>query len=226
MRMGRIPCLLALCLAGAPLPAQETTGALEGRTLDVAGTPISGTTVMVTSAVLQGSRGTTAEFLRGISHLPLGMYSVRIAHVARQPVTIENVRVLIGRTMGLGQYGQEETVELQEVVVIGVRPLIDPRSTTTGVNLADAQFVVLPIDRNYSTMVVLAPQSSPSFYGDGPNITGATGLRTVTSSTGRTSTDAWRGISGTQLPYNFVREVQIRDRCVRGRTPEFSGRHR
>ena len=88
--------------------------------------------------------------------------------------------------------------------------LIDPRSTATGVNLTDTQFEILPIDRNYIAMVQLSPQSSPSFYGDGTNVSGATGIENRYFIDGAEVTDPWLGISGAQLPYNFVREVQVR----------------
>ena len=127
--------LLSVILSPRAL-AQETTGALEGRTLGLDGTPLSGTTVVVTSAVLQGSRGTTVDAKGNfrISNLPPGTYSVRIAHVARRPVTLKDVRILIGRTMSLGEITlREQSVEVEEVVIAGARPLIDPRSTATGV---------------------------------------------------------------------------------------------
>ena len=59
-------------------------------------------------------------------------------------------------------------------------------------------------------MVQLSPQSSPSFYGDGTNVSGATGIENRYFIDGAEVTDPWLGISGAQLPYNFVREVQVR----------------
>jgi hypothetical protein len=203
----------ALLIINSSLFSQETTGNIEGWVFDATGKPVVGASVVVTSLVLQGTRGGPTDE-RGwfrILVLPPGSYSVRIAHVSLKSATIDSVRVFLGRTTSVGQLRLEErNVEIPMVVVNGSRPLIDPRSTTSGINLTDVQFQVLPVDRGYITMLQLAPQSTPSFYGDGINVAGATGIENRYFLNGAEVTDAFRGFGATQLPYNFIREVQVR----------------
>jgi hypothetical protein len=213
--MKRTAALFLFLLFFVPLAAraQSTTGNLEGWVVDTAGAAILGANVMATSDVLQGTRGCNTD---DVGHfrlpaLPPGGYSVRITHITTQPVTVENVRIFLGRTTSTGKIVlKERRIELQEIVITDTRPLIDTRSTTNGVNLTNVKFNALPIDRNYMSMMQLAPQSSPSFYGDGINISGATGIENRYFINGADVTDVFRGATGTQLPYNFVREVQIR----------------
>jgi hypothetical protein len=193
--------------------AQSTTGNLEGRVVDTTGAAVVGANVQVASDALQGTRGGISDELGHfrLPALPPGSYSVKISHIGGVPVTLDNIRIFLGRTTNAGEIVlRERRIELEGVVATSARPLIDPRSTVTGVNLTDSRFRNLPIDRSYLTMMQLAPQSSPSFYGDGINIAGATGVENRFFIDGTDATDPYRGISGTQLPYNFVREVEVR----------------
>ena len=218
----------ALLLLVFPLDtfAQSTIGSLEGWIVDTTGAAIVAASVTVVSDVLQGTRGSsTDEAGYFILHaLPPGTYSVRIAHITSQPVTVDNVRIFLGRSASVGQIVMHERrIDLQEIVITETRPLIDPRSTVTGVNLTDVKFNVLPIDRSYMSMIQLAPQSSASYYDDGTNIAGATGIENRYFIDGADATDVYRGISGTQLPYNFVREVEVRSGAYEAEFPSALG---
>ncbi len=201
-------------LLGASLLAQETTGSLEGWVLEGKGEPVASASVVMTSVVLQGVRGTLTNeqgYFRMSTLPPGGNYSVKIGHISFKPTAINNVRVFLGRTTSIGEIRLENRDLLSpEIVITGAQPLIDSRLTTTGVNLTDDRFELLPVDRSYVSMVQLAPQSSPSFYGDGTNIAGATGIENRYFMNGADVTDAFRGFGGAQLPYNFIREVQVR----------------
>jgi len=211
--MRRLPVLFLPFILPFSLLAQFTTGNLEGRVVDTSGAAIVGVNVQASSDVLQGIRGCNTDDAGHfrLPALPPGNYSVKFTHVTTQPVILGNIRVYLGRTTTIGEIVmRERRIELQEVVITAARPLIDPRSTVTGVNLTDTKFSALPIDRSYLTMMQLAPQSSPSFYDDGTNIAGATGIENRYFIDGADVTDVFRGISGTQLPYNFIREVEVR----------------
>jgi hypothetical protein len=206
--------------------AQSTTGNLEGRVVDTTGAAIVGVNVQASSEVLQGMRGCNTDDAGHfrLPALPPGNYSVKFTHVTTQPIILGNIRVYLGRTTTIGEIVmRERRIELQGVVVTAARPLIDPRSTVTGVNLTDTRFSALPIDRSYLTMIQLAPQSSPSFYDDGTNIAGATGIENRYFIDGAEATDVFRGISGTQLPYNFVREVEVRSGAYEAEFPSALG---
>jgi hypothetical protein len=220
--MRRLSRILLPFILPFSLFAQSTTGNLEGRVVDTTGAAIVGVNVQASSEVLQGTRGCNTDdavYFR-LPALPPGNYSVKFTHVTAQPVVLENIQIFLGRTTNAGEIMlRERKIELQEVVVTAARPLIDPRSTVTGVNLTNTKFSALPIDRSYMTMIQLAPQSSPSFYDDGTNVAGATGIENRYFIDGADATDVFRGISGTQLPYNFVREVEVRSGAYEAEFP-------
>jgi hypothetical protein len=211
--MKTLSTLVLLFLLSHGVQAQSTTGSLEGWIVDTTGAPIPGANIAVASDVLQGMRGGVSDAMGHyrLLALPPGEYVVNISHVTSHPVRFDNIRVYLGRATSLGRVAlRERLIELQGIEVTEKLPLIDPRSTMAGVNLPDLKFKSLPIDRNYLSLLQLAPQASPSFYGDGANVSGATGLENRYFINGVDVTDAYRGISATQLPYNFVREVEVR----------------
>ena len=143
--------------------------------------------------------------------LPSGYYDVRISHVAFQSKTVAGVRVPLGGTVTLSDLRlAPRALEAAEIVASGERPLIDVTSTSIGENLTNAQMEGLPLERNYQAVTKLLPQANESYYGDGVSIAGATGLETKYFIGGVDVTDPVRGNRSTNLPYNFVREVQVR----------------
>jgi len=197
----------------ADMFAQSVSGDLQFNLRDSLRAPISGANVAVTGPQLQGIRGTVSDDSGRcqILALPPGIFDVRISHPAYHTIVFENIGIRLGKSTSLGEILLRESVPaMAEVVVLANRPVIDPFSTTAGLNISDSRFEALPIGRSYLEMMQLAPQSSPSFYGDGTNIAGATGIENRYFLDGADVTDPWRGVSGTQLPYNFIREVQIR----------------
>jgi|WetSurMetagenome_2_1015567.scaffolds.fasta_scaffold21192_3 hypothetical protein len=203
----------ALLIINSSLFSQETTGSIEGWVFDAKGEPVVGANVVVNSVVLQGTRGgtTSSNGRFRLFSLPPGSYSVRLTHISSKPVLVEKVHVLLGHTTTLGEVVMgERQAEIQEVVIVGNRSSFDPQSTIAGVNLGEDRFKNLPIDRGYMSLMRLAPLSTPSYYGDGINIAGATGIENRYFINGADVTDGYIGASATQLPYNFVREVQIR----------------
>jgi hypothetical protein len=207
-----IPTLLVFFL---PLVVygQSTTGNLEGWIFDVNGAAIVGAEVTVTSADLQGVRGISSDergFFRLLA-LPSGKYTVKIRHVSYQPENVGNVRIRLGQTTTLAEVKlQSATVQMAEVVVSGQRPLLDPASTTGGANLTRESFEVLPIERNYRTMASMLPQANQSYFGDEVNISGSTGAENVYIVDGMNVTDPMWGVTNANLPYNFIKEVQVK----------------
>jgi hypothetical protein len=206
-------CLAILITLTNYLFAQETSGNLEGRVSDTAGIPLSGVNISIQSESLQGIRGTITNddgYFR-IFSLPVGDYNVRISIVGYRDVVIEDVRVSLGKTNNLGEIKLlPQTINLPEVTVSGEKQIIDPTSTNYGGNLNSKDFSQLPIDRNYKNIVTLLPHANTSYYGDEANIGGATGFENKYFVDGAEVTDPFFGASGTNLPYNFIQEVELK----------------
>ena len=207
-------CLtLLVCLSAGWATAQETTGNLEGVAVDADGAPVAYVDVKVTGTYLQGFRS-TISFPDGyfrVSALPVGQYSITLTHVSYQPQTFEQVQVRLGQTTNLGEVRLEARVyEMEEVIVSGRKPLIDPASNQVGRDLVEEEFADLPNDRNYRSLATLSPHVLESTQGDRITFGGATGMENKYFIDGVDNMDPFYNLASTDLPYNFVRAVEVR----------------
>jgi hypothetical protein len=123
---------------------------------------------------------------------------------------VERVPVRLGATTGLGTIRLRlGAVTLQPVVVHGETPLLDPTSTAGGGNLSSDVFEALPVDRNSHALPGLLPQANLSYFGDEVNIAGSTGPENVYYVDGVNLTDPYRANTSGDLPYTFIKEVQV-----------------
>ena len=126
-------------------------------------------------------------------------------------MTIHDVRIRVGATTGLGTIQlQSEAVSIPEVTVVSSPPMIDPVSTTTGGSLLPSEFESLPVQRTYDKIIALLPQANESYLGDGVNVAGATGMENKYFIDGVDVSDPYRGLTGASLPYNVIREIEVR----------------
>ena len=193
--------------------SQDITGNIEGRIVDSTGTSMMGVNISLQSKSLQGSRGTTTNekgYFQILS-LPVGDYRISASAVGFTLLNIENIQVLLGKTTNLGEIKlMQLTITLPEITVSGKKPFIDPVSTTYGGNINSANFEQLPVDRNYVNIATLLPQANISYYGDHPNIGGATGFENKYFVDGVEVSDPLAGRDGTKLPYNFIQEIEVK----------------
>ncbi|TSA23690.1 TonB-dependent receptor, partial [bacterium] len=211
--------LIAVCVSTAS--SQTTTGNLEGRILDDQNEPIPGVSVSVVGPSLQGQRGvstTETGFFRLLA-LPSGMYTVSLSHISYQRAEMREVHISLGKTTQLGEVRlTQKTVQMNEMIVLGVKPFVDAASTDVGKNFSREEFEVLPIERNYRSVASIVPHTSESYAGDGLNIAGASGIENRYFVNGNDVTDLFRGVGGTNLPYNFIKEIDVK---IGGYEPEY-----
>ncbi len=196
------------------LGAQPVTGSMEGRVLDRDGRPVTGIRVSLTGPSLQGIRETASDkrgYFRFFS-LPSGTYDVRFRHEAFHEFVQENVRVPLGGTAFLGEIRLKPIyMESYDIVVYGKPPLIDPTSTTTGANLVADTIQKLPLARDYRSVMAILPGANPSSYGDDVNVSGATGSENLYAIDGIDVTDPYMRFHNTALPYNFIKEIEVKN---------------
>lgn len=194
--------------------AQESTGSLEGRIFDSDQNPILNVNIKLSSQSMQGTRGTITNE-QGYFYaykIPSGSYDVRISYVGKQTIIFKDVIVQLGKTTSLNDVILMESAgELTEVFVSSPKLLIDLSSTTIGLNIDKKVYQTLPIQRNYKALMALSPLATESYYGDGINISGSTGWENSYFIDGTNVTDPMRGTSGTNLPYNFIKEIEIKN---------------
>ncbi len=193
--------------------SQDITGGLNGQILDSLNKPIEGVEIIVSGTSLQGTRGTTADS-RGyfiLSKLPSGIYKIDINSVNYQNLTYENFPVQLGTTSSLGIINlKSRIINIPEVIIYDKNTAIDPTTTTVGGNLSFKTFDALPINRNFRSMISLLPQVNESYLGDQANVSGSTGPENIYYIDGLNVTNIVNANLSTDLPYNFVKEVQVK----------------
>lgn len=192
---------------------QDITGQLEGKVIDSESAAITGVNISVSGESIQGLRGAITD--QGgrfrILTLPVGICQVRISHVGFHPVVLAPIAIQLGKTSNLGTIKlQSRTVQLAEVNIHSNRPVVDPNLTQDGGNLTASSIASLPVERNYRSAIALLPQANISYFGDAINMAGATGLENRYSIDGMNVTDPHLFRTGTNLPYNFVQEIETK----------------
>jgi hypothetical protein len=193
--------------------SQDVTGNIEGYVLDVEGIPIEGASVVVTSPSLQGTRKTATDerghFL--VLLLPAGSYGVELAHPAYQGTTYKNISIRLGATASLGEIRlRTKKQDVREITVTAERPALDLMSAAGNSSLDMRMAETLPVMRDYRSLTLLLPHSTVKYANEEANLAGATGVENRYFIDGIETTDPARGVSGTRLPYNFVKEIELR----------------
>lgn len=206
--------VLSLLLAvPASVRAQAVTGSLEGRVLSAQNEPLANAIITVSGPFLQGARSAPAN-ARGyfqFPDVPPGEYELRLAHIGYQPVVIQRVVVVLGRTTRLETVTMlPQPVELEPIVVTAQGVSIDPVHTAVGGTLDPADYTGLPGDRDYRSLITVLPHANASTRGDPVNVAGSTGLENQYYIDGVNVTDTRDASRATSLPYNFVRAVEVK----------------
>lgn len=211
MRNASTLILMVLCCTS--VAAQETTGDIRGRLRSTDGAAVVDATITASSSNLLGTRRVRSardgvfQFLG----LPPGLYTLRAQRIGFATVIIDSVRVRLGKTEGLGDIAlRPEAAQLREVRVAAPSVTLDPARTTIGATLEVAELAALPADRDYKSFMAIVAHANTSYHGDPVNVGGATGLENMYFIDGVNVTAPLKGATGTSLPYNFVRSVEIR----------------
>ena len=211
---GIVVCLLLSALLSlAPLSAQEVSGALQGRVILGDSTAAAGMQLELTGANLQASRRRVSDrtgFYQFLA-LPPGVYSLRITRIGVRPLRVDNIVVDLGRTTGLPPAVLEIVAqEMAEQRIEASDMDLDPVRTTAGGTIRAAEFAELPTERDYKALIPILPQVNVSHRGDLPNVAGSTGVENQYFIDGVNVSDPRGGSRATNLPYNFVRAVDVK----------------
>jgi len=192
---------------------QQTTGALIGTIVDDAGQPVEGASIEAYGESVPGEMATISDeggLFRLVS-VPIGHLTLTVSHVSYHEMQIEGIRIRLGQTTSLGSIElQPRTHQLPDVVVTAAATTIDPRSTAASTNLSAREFMALPTERDYLSITSLAPEANVSYLGDDVNVAGATGQENAYYVDGINTTDMYRATGAMRLPYNFVKEIEVK----------------
>jgi hypothetical protein len=212
----RVSCIaLALAIGAARSgQSQEQSGSIAGRVVLDRGNPAGGVRIVAEgrSGFTGREQATNPSGYFRFPALPVGTYRLRLSFVGYRPLAVDSVVVMLGRTTSAGVLQLEpQAYELGEMVVTAAPPLVDVSSTTTATNITSRQFETIPTERDFRSVVPLAAQANSSFLDeDEANVAGGTGPENAYFLDGVDISDPFRGVSSSSLPYNFIREVQVK----------------
>jgi hypothetical protein len=218
--LNRTLVLALLALAG--LQAQDITrGSITGVVHDATGAVVPGAPVKLTSPF--GDRQTTSNSGGAYSFTGLTVgtgYSITVNQPGFSAATQRGIAVGINATT-TADINLEVGTATQSVDVTADTTAIDLSTTNIGANIDESLFRNVPIGRNISAVMAMAPGVSDS-VGAGsanPSINGASGLENEYIVNGANTTDPGFGGFGTYsraygplgngINFDFVQEVQV-----------------
>ena len=231
-----IAMLVVLFTSGMTLFAQETTGGLQGTVKDASGAVVAGAHVEVTAANLVGTKAldTDASGYYRFANLPPGSYAVTVTSKNFKTVKRQGVTIEVGHLPTLDLTLEVGTTS-EVVEVSGAAPLIDTTTETTQTNITNDVVQDVPHGRSFQSVIQFAPsarneplEGSTSTNGSGGNAPGSTtnggafgysvgGASDAENSylvEGQQTANLIGGYSHTNVPFDFIQEVQIKSSGV------------
>jgi hypothetical protein len=224
MRLRRLSSLIfALVLFSASTSvAQERFGGLTGTVTDESQAPVPGATVTVTNkqtgavrTVVSGADGTFR-----LPDLDPGRYAVGVELSGFQKVTVDDIIVLLGRTVNFPAV--LKVGALTEVVnVTGqVEKQIDLTSTTIAHNVTAEEFDRMPKPRSFQGIALTSPSVNQGEIEGGFQVNGASGAENAYTVDGVVTNSLINGKSRQDTVFEYLQEVQVK---TGGIEAEFGG---
>ncbi len=228
-------CLFSVLLLVSALFGQETTGGLQGTVKDPSGAVVGNAAVELTGVSLTGSKKleTDSSGYYHFANLPPGVYTVTVkaggfSELKRDGITIEVGHLpSLDLTLSVGAAG---TV----VEVSGAAPIIDVTTETTQTNITSDVVQDVPHGRSFQSVIQFAPSarneplagSNPynggtgnggTSPGNGSNgssvgfmVAGGSDSENSYLVEGQETADVAGGFSHTNVPFDFIQEVQVK----------------
>ncbi len=218
--LNRVIVLAVLALTC--LNAQDITkGSISGVVHDASGAVVPAATVKLTSPYGDRTTTTNAVGVYTFQNLVVGPgYSLSVTQPGFSVATVSNLSVGVN-TQTTYDFNLEVGTAAQSVDVTAENNGIDLSSTTIGANINEDLFKNVPIGRNISAVMTMAPGVDDSMGAGNanPSINGASGLENEYIINGANVTDPGFGGFGTYsqtygplgngINFDFVQEVQV-----------------
>ena len=213
----------ALLLVGAAYGlAQEQTGSIFGTVTNTDGAVIVGAKVVAKSPSLIRAMETTTND-RGyyvFPALPVGTYSITFSADQYKGISRRDLPLTIGVQLRVNVTLETGVVGEDVITITGEAPLVDVKSSDTGMSISKEMFMSLPKGRNFTSVVTLAPGATNQDLTDGIEIDGASKAENVWVVDGVDVTAMYGGLSTMSANFEFIDEVQVRSG---GYDAEFGG---
>jgi Carboxypeptidase regulatory-like domain/TonB dependent receptor-like, beta-barrel/TonB-dependent Receptor Plug Domain len=210
MRNGTLTVLLAALFGTSPVLAQEQRGSIEGVVKDSSGGLLPGVTVEAKSPALVGL-ATTVTDGRGVYRFPAlrpGVYEVSAHLQGFRLVRVENVELQLGQFLKIDLTLTVASL-IETVQVTAESPIIDVKQNAATATINAEVIERIPKGRDFTDLIKAAPGTQVEAK-SGIQIDGAGGSEHRYIIDGMDTTGIRTGVSGQELPPDFVQEVQVK----------------
>jgi outer membrane receptor protein involved in Fe transport len=211
--------IMCLLLASISVMAQtSTTGTIEGTVSDTNGAVIPNATVIVSGGSLLRPQTTTSDNNGNYRffQIPPGKYQIKVESSAGfDSFEQNNVEVNLSKSTNvsitLKPKGVGATVD-----VVASSPEIDTTNNISGTNVSTEFFSNIPTSRTVQGLYTIAPTVARSGLRDvngkdrDPSVAGSSGPENNYILDGVNTTDPAFGGGGSNIPFEFVQEVEIK----------------
>ena len=204
--------LLGLLSTATPASTQERFGGLTGTVTDASGSVLPGATISIasktTGAVRTVVSNTNGTFV--VPDLDPGRYSVTVELQGFSRSALDDVTVLLGKTLKLDT--QLKVGDMAEVVNVtaDARPAIDLRSTLVAHNLTAEEIDRIPKGRSYQSLALTAPSVNSGEIEGGFQVNGASGAENAFTVDGVVTNSLIDGRSRQNTVFEYLQEVQVK----------------
>jgi hypothetical protein len=207
--------ILTLCLS---LPAQETTGGIQGTIKDPSGAHVANASLEITGEKLIGSRKvqTDSSGAYRFAALPPGDYTLNVTATGFSAAKQSGIRIEVGRLPTIDITLQVGTVA-QTLEVSATAPMVDVTKTNVAVEVSKEVIDNIPTGRSFQSVIPFAPGARMEPLQGGRNdransfqVDGASDAENVYMVDGVNMTDAQNGGVGKSFQLDFVETVQVK----------------
>jgi outer membrane receptor protein involved in Fe transport len=122
-----------------------TTGKISGKVIDVkTNEPLIGITVVIVTTSMGASTDADGNYF--ILNIPPGVYQLKATGIGYSAVAIKDVRVSVDQTTKIDIKMGEQAIELENVIVIAKRPIVQKDLTSTESRISGDQISMLPLE--------------------------------------------------------------------------------
>src|SRR5262245_27414354 len=203
---------LAFVLMACTLDAQERFGSVAGTVTDTTNAAVPGATVTATNK----ETGATRVVVSGVDgtyrvpDLDPGRYSVSIELQGFQKVLIDDLIVLLGRTLTADARLQPGVLSEVVSVTADATKQLDLASVTLAHNVTAEEIDRLPKGRSFQSIALVAPGVNSGEIEGGFQVNGASSAETVFTVDGVATNSLIYGSSRQNTVFEYLQEVQVK----------------
>lgn len=178
-----------------------TTGKIAGKVVDKnSGEPLFGANIMIVGTNYGAAADYNGEYF--IINIPPGTYELKASMVGFTPVVVQNVKVSVDQTTRINFELAEESVQISDVVVTAVKPIVQKDLTSTEAKVSGEQISMLPLEDVSSVVNLQAGVVDGHFRGGRSN-------EVKYLIDGIPVNDAFSGQSSLSAEVNSIEEIQV-----------------